>query len=142
MGQQQPPDIQAEIRETQEILRGYAQAVQHTDGMSFYDTTLLPHPKDNIAKALLLAIKLTSDENHRENLKVMLALLSRFQDDVGENPVRPAPVLPEGDQATPEQIIRVIEAHRPEAAEFALLQERAKAEETAFMDMAAALMRL
>jgi hypothetical protein len=145
MGQSQPPlgaEVEAEIRETQHIIKGYAEVMQGIDGVSFYDILLLPHPKDAIAKALLLAIKLTGDQHQRENLKGALGILTRFQDNVGQKPVRPSPDLPNGGQTTPEEFLKAYEAHQPESERFNELQQRAALEEKAFSDMVDTLLRM
>lgn len=135
-------DLQAEIRETQQIIGKYAKVMGEMDGISFYDVKALPLPKDIIAKALLLAIKLTGDEHQRESLKVALNILARFQEGVGDNHIRPSPVLPNGDQTTPEELVKLFADHRPESERFSQFQERAQAEEQAYADMVERLLKL
>ncbi|MEZ0260976.1 MAG: hypothetical protein ACAH80_08200 [Alphaproteobacteria bacterium] len=136
------PEVQDEISKTQDVIRGYANVMQEMDGISFYDISVLPHPKETIAKALLLAIKLSGDEHQRENLKGALGILTRFRENVGKNPVRPSPPLPTNDETTSEDLAKLFEAHKPEAERYALLQEHAKAEETAFISMVDTLLKM
>jgi hypothetical protein len=135
-------ELQKEIRQTEAVIKAYAAVMAETDGISFYDASLLPHPKDDIAKALLLAIKLTTDAHQRESLQVSLNILARFQENVGEKQIRPSPHLPNGDQTTPEELLKLFEGHKEETERFSKFQERAQAEETAYGDMVKRLLSM
>ena len=63
------------------------------DGASFYDSSLLPHSRDDIVFALLLGLKFVPDK--REAIREALAALARYQEDVGPRPISPALLKPE-----------------------------------------------
>lgn len=133
--------LQQEMHQTQEIIKDYGTMIAETDGISFYDVSRLPHPKDTIAKSLLLAIKLTTDERQRESLTVALGILARFQEGIGEGTISPSPRLPET-EATAEQLVELFANHKPEAERFARLQEFAVAEEQAYNTMVQRLLSM
>lgn len=51
------------------------------------DTKFLPYPKETIKAALITALRITTDKQMRENLKVAYISLADFQDGVGPNPI-------------------------------------------------------
>ncbi len=61
---------------------------------SFYDTKVLPHKKEKIVTALFNLHDMTFDQIRKDQLKVGLLAISRFQDGVGENPISEIPDIP------------------------------------------------
>lgn len=134
--------LQKEVKATEATIKAYAAVMAETDGISFYDVSRLPQPKDDIAKALLLAIKLTGDNDQRESLKVALNILARFQENVGPGQIRPSPQLPDGANTSPEEVSRLFAAHQAESEKFSEFQARAQAEEQAYADVVEQLLKL
>lgn len=81
------------LEKAQKIIDDWSLAMKEDDGVSFYDSSRLPHPRDQIVFALLLGLKFLPDM--RSEILGALAALARYQDGVGPAPISPEVVLPE-----------------------------------------------
>lgn len=71
------------------IISKYNMLLDKIDPTSFYDTKSLPYTKGEICRALILSYKLQPDSNSESMAKSGLMMLTRFQDHVGPEPIRP-----------------------------------------------------
>lgn len=81
------------LDKAQKIIDDWGMAMEEDDGVSFYDSTRLPHARDEIVFALLLGLKFLPDM--RGEILSALAALARYQDGVGSEPISPEILSPE-----------------------------------------------
>src|SRR5688572_12322728 len=70
------------------IISKYNVLLDDIDPTSFYDTRNLPYTKGEICRALILSYKIQPDPNSEYLAKSGLMMLTRFQDNVGPEPIR------------------------------------------------------
>ena len=78
--------------------------MREDDGSSFYDSSLLPHPREDIVFALLLGLKFLPDM--KSEIRGALAALARYQDGVGPEPIAPSDLPPKG--LSPEDLVGML----------------------------------
>jgi hypothetical protein len=71
------------------IISKYTTLLNEIDPTSFYDTKSLPYTKGEICRALILSYKIQPDPHSENFAKSGLIMLTRFQDNVGPEPIRP-----------------------------------------------------
>jgi hypothetical protein len=118
----------------EEIIHAYSRVMEETTGVSFYDTNLLPYPKDEIAAALLTAIKLTDDVQQKEVLKVGLIHLACFQAGIGEEPLELMPNLSKMQEISDTAQLELLATHSTE--KYNLMLDKVKLEENTYLQMA------
>lgn len=77
------------IDEVDRIVQGYSATLQRPDvtlGLNATDERLLPHPKDRVRAALILAIEQSGDAAMQDALGAAYLLLADFQHGVGQLP--------------------------------------------------------
>jgi hypothetical protein len=100
--------------ESYNIAADFGDVFDKNDGLSIYDVSQLPHPKDSIRAALFDIYQNDTDHNRKELVKVALLELANYQEGVGSKPIRGTPdlsqLMDEGDQDPTELAERVLEA--------------------------------
>ncbi len=67
-----------------DVVSDFINQFEKLDMLTFWDETKLCHPKSILQEALISEINATSDENHREHLKVALLFSCQFVKNLGE----------------------------------------------------------
>ena len=86
----QPSASELKFETAIKIIQDYGAVLEsatHTPG-SVVDARNLPHPKQLIKQALIVALQSTTDPQKREQCKVGLFYLADWQEGVGDAPVR------------------------------------------------------
>ena len=76
-----------DLGKAHKIINDLSVSLKEDDGVSFYDSKRLPHPRDEIVFALLLGLKFLPDT--RNDVQAALTALARYQDGVGPEPLSP-----------------------------------------------------
>jgi hypothetical protein len=77
------------LEEAKKIIQDYGPALEsstHAPGC-IVDACYLPHPKERIKQAFIVALRSTTDPQKREQCKVGLLYLADWQEGVGDMPV-------------------------------------------------------
>lgn len=90
------------------IIKDYGSILEKPLPGHIHDTSLLPHPKDKILKALLVGIGSSSDPEYVNALGVAAISLSDFQDGVGESISFPVAAPSDPGSQSPDDIIKAL----------------------------------
>ena len=72
-----------------DIIGDYSVVMEKADwSQAFYDTSELPHPKNQIRDALIRKYNETEEDENKGTLRTGLLALTQFQDNIGSEPVR------------------------------------------------------
>lgn len=85
----QPTPATMTVAAAEKIVQEYGAALRSVSRPGRYvtDARNLPHPKEDIKQALILALRLNTDPKEREALKIAYVSLADWQEGVGDIPV-------------------------------------------------------
>lgn len=85
----QPTPATMRVEAAEKIVQEYGAALRSVacPGRYVTDVRNLPHPKEHIKQALILALRLNTDPTEREALKIGYISLADWQEGVGDIPV-------------------------------------------------------
>jgi hypothetical protein len=111
-------------RAADRLIRGYAAAVagEGYNPLTIYDTSILPVPKDEIARRYLKRISEEKDAAKRTALETTLLTIAQFQPGVGEPKCHPTAAIVESlvtekDQAKRHDLIKFLTAGSADASD-------------------------
>lgn len=90
------------------IIQDYGAILENRLPGFIHDTSLLPHPKDKILKALLVGIGSSSNPEYVNALEASVIFLSHFQDGVGESISLPVAAPPDTGSQSSDDIIKAL----------------------------------
>lgn len=97
-----------------DIIGDYSMVMEKDDWLTgFYDISRLPHPKEEIKNALVSAYKEATEDNLRSSLSNGLMALSRYQEGIGNKPLRGGHMLnykPSSENLSQEEQFKEMEA--------------------------------
>ena len=92
----------SEVSDSNQIIGDFGELITKLSSdlnTTFYDVSELPHPKIKIKEALISAIQNSNSKHISEQLEVGLLMLTQFQEDIGNQPIRGG--IPKLDKSLP-----------------------------------------
>lgn len=129
----QPDKNKAEIAAANKVAHDFSDLIasDRICPLQIYDVSVLPHPKELIEKCCKLWIMVCQDSTQLQGWKVILPILSQFQEGIGATPLGldGAAIMAMGNEGVPinERTMRITEMKMPSPE----LEEKVRIEERA-----------